>query len=118
MSFQPVVPTSGLAGWRFLQATLQRQTEAFENSHEIKSNTAYFSEKIASVTSAEELVADRRLLSIALGAFIIANNFSASPVLSERCIENSSYFLCFRSGHLKLKHDQRTDLSQILRRHA
>lgn len=69
MTYQPVVPSSGLAGWRFLQATLERQTEAFENSSKIKSDTAYFAENIGAVTNAEDLIADRRLLTIALGAF-------------------------------------------------
>ncbi len=69
MTYQPVVPTSGLAGWQFLQATLERQTEAFDNSSKIKSDTAYFSEKIGAIGSAEDLIADRRLLTIALGAF-------------------------------------------------
>ncbi|MBU2981208.1 DUF1217 domain-containing protein [Lentibacter algarum] len=69
MTFQPVVPTGGLAGWRFLQATLERQSEAFENSNEVKSDAAYFAENIGEATSAEALVSDRRLLSVALTAF-------------------------------------------------
>ncbi len=87
MTYQPVVPTSGLAGWRFLQATLERQTEAFENSNVIKSDRAYFSEKIGSISNAEELVADRRLLSVALGAFgledDINNKYFITKVLEE-----------------------------------
>lgn len=69
MSFQPTVPLAGIAGWRFLERTAERQQAAFEKSPEIAREVAYFEEKIASVTSAAELVADRRLLKVALGAF-------------------------------------------------
>jgi Protein of unknown function (DUF1217) len=69
MSFQPVVPMSGIAGWRFLQRTQEKQQATFANDAELKREIAYFDEKIGSVTSAADLVADRRLLKVALGAF-------------------------------------------------
>lgn len=69
MSFTPVIPTSGLTGWRFLQATYDRQMDAFRSSANLKRDLDYFRSNIQSVKSAEELVADRRLLNIALGAF-------------------------------------------------
>jgi Protein of unknown function (DUF1217) len=69
MNFQPVIPGSGLAGWRFLQRTYDQQFEAFSKSSQLKRDSNYFSERISSITSAEDLVADRRLLGVALGAF-------------------------------------------------
>ncbi|SLN13707.1 hypothetical protein AQS8620_00188 [Aquimixticola soesokkakensis] len=69
MSFQPVIPMSGLAGWSFLERTRDKQQEAFNNSGEVARNADYFREKINSVTSAQDLMDDRRLLSVALGAF-------------------------------------------------
>ena len=69
MSFQPTIPLTGIAGWRFLQRTQAAQQAAFEKGPELIRETAYFAEKIGSNTSADELVADRRLLKIALGAF-------------------------------------------------
>ncbi|NCO86077.1 MAG: DUF1217 domain-containing protein [Rhodobacterales bacterium] len=69
MSFQPVIPMSGYAGWRFLQRTLDSQKEAFVQSAPLQRNTTYFRENIAKVQSAEDLVKDRRLLAVALGAF-------------------------------------------------
>jgi len=69
MSFQPITPTGGLAGWRFLNATLDRQQESFAKSPVIERDLAYFRENIRSISSAQELVQDRRLLSVALGAF-------------------------------------------------
>jgi len=85
--FQPVIPTVGLAGWQFLQRTYDTQFEAFTQSRELQRDTEYFKEKIASVTSAEELVADRRLLTVALGAFglqdDIDNRYFIQKVLEE-----------------------------------
>ena len=43
--------------------------DTFTKSIELKRDTEYFQEKISSITSAEELVSDRRLLTVALGAF-------------------------------------------------
>ena len=67
--FQPVVPLSGIAGWRFLEATESQQRASFDRSPQIDRDVAYFNENIASIGSAEELVADRTLLRVALGAF-------------------------------------------------
>jgi len=69
MSYQAVVPSTGLLGWRFLQRTYDSQFVAFSNSAQIQRDTDYFSENIGKVQSASDLVSDRRLLSVALGAF-------------------------------------------------
>jgi hypothetical protein len=69
MSYQPVVPLGGLAGWRFLQRTQAAQQAAFDKSADVARDVAYFAEKIAGVGSAADLVADRRLLKVALTAF-------------------------------------------------
>jgi hypothetical protein len=69
VSFQPTIPLPGIAGWRFLERTAPAQKAAFEKGPELKRDIAYFQEKIAGVTTAAELVADRRLLKVALGAF-------------------------------------------------
>ena len=69
MSYVPAIPLSGVAGWRFLERTAGAQQAAFEKSAEVKREIAYFEEKIGSVTSAADLVADRRLLKVALTAF-------------------------------------------------
>lgn len=69
MSFQPQIALSGPAGWRFLQRTQASQQAAFDKGPQLQREIAYFTETIASVTSAADLVADRRLLKVALGAF-------------------------------------------------
>lgn len=69
MSFQPVLPFTGYTGWRFLDRTLESQQAAFAQSQPVMRATDYFRENIAKVFTAEDLVSDRRLLSVALGAF-------------------------------------------------
>ena len=49
MSFQPVIPLAGIAGWRFLERTQAKQQAAFEKSAELKRDIAYFEEKIGAV---------------------------------------------------------------------
>lgn len=73
MSFQPQIPLTGPAGWRFLQRTQATQQAAFEKGPALAREIAYFEENIAGVASAAELVADRRLLKVALGAFGLAD---------------------------------------------
>lgn len=85
--FTPIIPSSGLTGWRFLQRTYDSQLENFSNSAQISRNTDYFLENIDKVTSAEDLTSDRRLLEVALGAFGIQddidNRFFIKKILEE-----------------------------------
>lgn len=69
MTYQPVVPIGGFAGWQFLQRTMETQRAAHDAAPQRQREIAYFNETIASVDTAEELVSDRRLLGVALGAF-------------------------------------------------
>lgn len=76
MSFQPLVPTTGLAGWRFLQRTMPVQAAAFAKTPETQRDTAYFEAQIGKIDSAEQLVGDRRLLRVALGAFGLSDDIN------------------------------------------
>ncbi|WP_424985698.1 DUF1217 domain-containing protein [Microbulbifer sp. S227A] len=69
MTFQPVIVGSGVAGWQFLQRTYEPQFETFSKSSQLSRDVAYFSENIGEIKNAEDLVKDRRLLTVALGAF-------------------------------------------------
>mgnify|MGYP005853489189 CR=1 FL=1 len=85
MSFAPVVPIGGYAGWAFLKRTMAKQTATFNAQPSIKRDEDYFREKIGSVTTAEQLVNDPRLLRVALGAFgldaDIGNKFFIRKIL-------------------------------------
>lgn len=87
MTFSPITPLSGIAGLRFLEQTSVRQQESFNNQPQIKRDTKYFKENIASISTAEELVNDRQLFRIALGAFgldeEIGKKFLLKKILEE-----------------------------------
>lgn len=69
MSFSPVLPAGGYTGWTILQRTKAAQTATFNKSPELARDEAYFRTKIKSVKTADDLVNDRRLLKVALGAY-------------------------------------------------
>jgi hypothetical protein len=69
MPLTPVIPTTGVAGWSFLQRTLEQQTEVFNRSPDIALQLEYFEENIGAVETLDDLMGDRRLLQVALGAF-------------------------------------------------
>lgn len=79
--FTPVVPFGGFAGWKVFERTAARQFAAFEKSPELQRDLAYFRDKIGSVTSAEALVADRRLLNVALGAFGLESEIAKKAII-------------------------------------
>lgn len=85
--FQPIVPFDGLVGWRFLDRTYDQQREVFAQEPIIQRDADYFRANITSVTTAEELTSDRRLMTVALGAFglqdDIDNVFFIRKVLEE-----------------------------------
>lgn len=89
MSFQPAVPLTGLPGWAFLQNTMDRQTESFDRSPRIYRDTEYFEARIGEIATAEELVADRRLLRVALGAFGLQDDLD-SRFLIRRVLEGGT----------------------------
>ncbi len=69
MSFQPIVSAGGFNGWAFLKRTMGVQTASFNKDPSLKKDEEYFREKIKTIKTAGQLVSDRRLLKVALGAF-------------------------------------------------
>lgn len=74
MIFTPALPLGGLAGWAFLKRTEPVQRAALDRTVEARRDEAYFRERIGAIDTAEELVSDRRLLKVALGAFGLDND--------------------------------------------
>jgi len=97
--FQPIVPDVGLTGWRFLQRTYDTQFETFTKNVSQQRDTEYFLENIGEVTSAEDLVSDRRLLGVALGAFglqdDINNRYFIQKVLDEGSVNEDALAVRF-----------------------
>jgi hypothetical protein len=91
MNFQPILPATGLVGWRFLERSFDTQTKIFQSSSVMTRDTKYFEEKIQTVETAEDLVNDRRLLGVALGAFglddDLDNRFFIKKILEEGTID-------------------------------
>lgn len=87
MSFSPLVPFSGYAGYVFLKRTMAAQQAAFSATAEVTRDEDYFRQKISSIKTADDLVSDRRLLGVALGAFglgdDINNKFFLKKVLQD-----------------------------------
>ncbi len=78
MSFQPIVPLSGFTGWSFLKRTMARQQVAQQAAPAQQRDEAYFRGKIGKVTTAEQLVSDKRLLRIALTAFGLEGDLNST----------------------------------------
>lgn len=87
MTFSPIVPFGGYSGWAFLKRTQTSQRATSDTTATMKREEDYFRAKIGKVNSAEELVADRRLLQVALGAYgleaDINNKFFIKKVLAD-----------------------------------
>lgn len=66
--FAAIIPMSGYTGWAFLQKTATRQQALLNKSPELARDIDYFKAKIGKVRTADDLVNDRRLLSVALTA--------------------------------------------------
>ena len=95
MFFQPAIGTGGYTGWRILESTEARQREVFEKSPVLARDIDYFRENIANATSAEDLVKDRRLLTVALGAFGLGDEINkqafVQKILEEGTADEDSF---------------------------
>lgn len=69
MSWTPILPQTGYAGWAFLQKTQGRQMAHHDQQASVVRLDAHFRDRIMKVASAEDFVKDRRLMEVALGAF-------------------------------------------------
>ncbi len=69
MSFAPVVPSGGYGAWSLLNRTMAAQKKAFAADPALQRDEAYFRDRIGQISTAEDLIADRRLLSVALTAY-------------------------------------------------
>lgn len=81
--FAPALPLTGYAGWKFLERTREAQQAALTAQPVYKNNVEYFRANIGKVTTAEELVADRRLLSVALGAFGLDEDINSKAFIRQ-----------------------------------
>ncbi len=94
MSFQPAIPIGGIAGWKFIQRARPKLQQTYDKSSDIQRSVRYFRENIGKIDTASELVSDRRLLSVALGAFglekDINNRFFLRKILESNTLKPDS----------------------------
>lgn len=83
MSFQPVLPLGGYAGWGFLKRTMARQQALQQAAPVQQRDEAYFRDRIGKVTTAEQLVADKRLLRISLAAFGLQGDVNSKAFIQK-----------------------------------
>lgn len=69
MSFTPVVIGSGLAAYSFLERTRAEQVETLQNTAQSRRATAVLQERMPGIETSEDLMDDRQMLRIVLGAF-------------------------------------------------
>lgn len=85
--FAPALPASGYLGWRFLQKTQAQQQAVFAKTPDMQRDAQHFRDTIGQVLKAEDLVKDRQLLKVALGAFGLEgdldNRFFVQKILTD-----------------------------------
>lgn len=95
MAYTPVIAGTGVAAWRFLQATEESQVKIFNQSPDINRDIEYFEENFSSVETLDDLMSDRRLLKVALGAFGLGEEINKGAfvrkVLEEGTADNSAF---------------------------
>lgn len=69
MAYNVQVADGGYLGWKLLERTMESQKQVFSKSSEIQRSRDYFVENISGIESAEDLVGNYKLLSVALRAF-------------------------------------------------
>ncbi|WP_261395469.1 DUF1217 domain-containing protein [Salipiger bermudensis] len=84
-----MIGAPGLVGWQILQNTIETQRAAFNKTSELTREATYFQERIGEIGSAQELVDNRRLLSVALTAFGMEDEVD-SKYLVKRLIEEGT----------------------------
>ncbi|MEY8098068.1 DUF1217 domain-containing protein [Falsihalocynthiibacter sp. S25ZX9] len=89
MTFQALIPLSGYAGWTFLTRTRESQQEVHDNSPLISREVEYFKENISKISTAKELVKDRTLLKVALGAFGLDADLPNKAFVEKVLVEGS-----------------------------
>lgn len=89
MSFEPIILSTGITGWTFLQSTYDDQLDIFKKDPQLIRETDYFTENIGTVETAEDLVKDRRLLLVALSAFGLDDQVD-NKALIQKVLEDGS----------------------------
>lgn len=95
MTFSPALPFTGYGGWTVLKRTSAAQLKTLDAQPQMKRDVDYFRANIAKIKSADELVSDRRLLRVALGAFGLEGDLNNKAfirkVLAEGTLKDGAF---------------------------
>lgn len=95
MSFVPALPARGIVGLAFLDRTMAAQRKVHDAQPALRRDEAYFRERIGGITRAADLVADPRLLRVALTAFgleaDVQNRFFIRKLLEEGTLDPGAF---------------------------
>jgi len=94
MTFQPIIVGTGLAAWSLLKTTLATQKAAFGANYQTQSDTQYFRNTYPRLDTPEDIVSDRRILRVVLGAYGLSedidNRHFIKTVLTEGVTDRSA----------------------------
>ena len=95
MTVQPAIPVGGIVGLRFLDQTFDRQFDTFFRSPSIAREVEYFRENAGNITTVDELIGDRRILAVVLGAFGLEEDLNKGAfirkVIEEGTLERTAF---------------------------
>lgn len=83
MSYTPVIPFSGYAGFQVLERSYELQKNLHSASPRSQNDVAYFRENIGSVDHPADLVEDYRLLRVVLGAFGLEDDIGSKAFIEK-----------------------------------
>ena len=90
MPFPPAIPLSGLAGFRFIERTYDRQFITFNKSPDFQREVEYFRENAGNITTVDQLMGDRRILAVVLGAFGLGDDIDKGAFI-RKVIEEGTF---------------------------
>lgn len=93
--YTPFLATTGVAGYRALDRTKEQQLETLRKDPETAASIKYFEENIGKVRNAAELVADRRLLEVAMIAYGLETELDKGALITralEEGVESEDAF--------------------------
>lgn len=83
MTYAVTLPLSGYSGWSFLKRTQDRQMATLAKDPVVQRDETYFRGKISTVTTAEALVKEKRLLRVALRAYGLEGDVGKSYFITK-----------------------------------
>ena len=89
MTFQPLVPLSGIAGLRFVERTQESQQAVFNKSPTIAREITYFKENIFKAATPDDLIGDFILRKVSLGAFGLGDDLDKKYFIKKVLDEGS-----------------------------